>query len=213
MSLRLFHYDEIDSTQNEAMRLLDRNEQPPFLVTTDSQTAGRGRMDRTWHFEKNRSLAFSVVGKMKTTKLGALSLIVGYSIAKFLEPVRLEIKWPNDLILENQKVGGILIESRSVGEWADVVIGVGINLLPLHEATYASIQKKVDAIELASFILDFVENVQIRGGFSSLRKEFEEKLWRNSPQLKILGVTDEGFLVTEENGKMELKTNGEIALV
>jgi len=213
MSLRLFHHESIDSTQNEALRLLDQKKVPPFLVTTDLQTAGRGRLDREWHFEKTRSLAFSLVLRLRASDLAALSLIVGYAIADFLKAQQIQIKWPNDLMIEDQKIGGILIESRSVGDSADVVIGVGLNLLPLQSASYASLKQKVNAEELAGSIMHFVEGVISRGGFKPIRNDFEKKLWKNSSAIKILGVSDEGFLVTEQDGKRELMINGEIAVI
>ena len=112
---------------------------PQMLVAID-QTAGRGRLGRRWHSTPGSSLTFSLALPLHRVDWSGLSLAVGLAVAEALEPGgrRLGLKWPNDLVVADadepaglgRKLGGILIESVSVGEQRAAVIGIGINVLP-----------------------------------------------------------------------------------
>ena len=124
---------------------------PQLLVAID-QTAGRGRIGRRWHSTPGASLTFSLALPLRRTDWSGLSLAVGLAVVEALDPAgtRLGLKWPNDLILREadqdaaprtgRKLGGILIESVSVGEQRAAVIGIGINVVPqpVAEADYGA---------------------------------------------------------------------------
>ncbi len=106
------------------------------LVITDDQTEGRGRLGRPWVSEPGRDLTFSVLLKppILPQEVSLLSLIAGVAITEVLEGLpglagRVRVKWPNDVLIDDKKVCGILLESsfRGAGvEW--VVIGIGLNV-------------------------------------------------------------------------------------
>ena len=108
--------------------------QSPLLLAAEIQTAGRGRAGRSWRSAAGDSLCFSLAWRFQgaLARLSGLSLAVGVAVAEALRaqgwPVRL--KWPNDLLLEGAKLGGILIEtvSRAADDGAWAVIGVGLNV-------------------------------------------------------------------------------------
>ncbi len=114
----------------------------PGLLVAEEQTAGRGRQGRGWNSAPGRSLTFSLGLPMAPAQWGGLSLAVGVALAEALEPEpatpRLLLKWPNDLWLRDaaapsggRKLGGVLIETVAVGRHRRVVVGVGLNVLPL----------------------------------------------------------------------------------
>ena len=130
----------------------------PRLLVAQMQTAGRGRAGRVWHSAPDAALTFSLAWKFQcpVQQLAGLPLAVGATLAETLlglgQPVQL--KWPNDLLLGNAKLGGILIETVAhktglhtfAGTWA--VIGIGLNLaLP---AALASQFGSADASALAA---------------------------------------------------------------
>jgi BirA family biotin operon repressor/biotin-[acetyl-CoA-carboxylase] ligase len=127
-------YDSIDSTNAQAMRLIERGEPLPLLVLAERQTAGRGRRGRKWvsPFGENLyySLAMRVDGGMR--RLEGLSLLVGLAVVKMLREMGINgagLKWPNDVLVGGRKLAGVLLELT--GDPADVchvVIGVGINV-------------------------------------------------------------------------------------
>ncbi len=124
---------EVDSTNSELMRRARSGQMAPVLLVAERQTAGRGRLGRGWRSAPGESLTFSLGMKLAPAKWSGLSLAVGVSLAETLHP-RIRLKWPNDLWVDDRKLGGILIETASFGNGADApryaVIGVGLNILP-----------------------------------------------------------------------------------
>lgn len=103
-----------------------------LVVVTDEQTAGRGRMGRSWLSSPECSLTFSLLWKFpEKTELSGLSLAVGVAIAQALEDLGVPgvgLKWPNDIWLDGSKIGGVLIELQFATTHVSAVIGMGLNL-------------------------------------------------------------------------------------
>ena len=122
----------IASTNSELMHRAREGSMDPVLLAAEEQTAGRGRMGKAWHSHRaGQSLTFSLALPLAPVSWSGLSLVVGLSLAEQLHgDVRL--KWPNDLWLHQRKLGGVLVETASVGQGAEgrrlVVIGIGINI-------------------------------------------------------------------------------------
>jgi BirA family biotin operon repressor/biotin-[acetyl-CoA-carboxylase] ligase len=127
------HLAECGSTNTEALAHL-REGGGPLLVSAARQTAGRGRLGRAWQSD-DAALTFSVALPLPAElDLSGLSLAVGCTVADVLDPEggRIRLKWPNDLFLDGAKLGGILIETVPLpAGQRGVVIGIGLNLLPL----------------------------------------------------------------------------------
>ena len=111
-----------------------------LLLVAEQQTAGRGRLGRSWHSRAGAGLTFSLGLCLQPADWSGLSLAVGLSLAESLDPAppecvaadppRIQLKWPNDLWLNDRKLAGILVETASWGALRYVVIGVGINVWP-----------------------------------------------------------------------------------
>jgi BirA family transcriptional regulator, biotin operon repressor / biotin---[acetyl-CoA-carboxylase] ligase len=139
--------DEIDSTNTELMRRARAGRAlDAVLLVARRQSAGRGRMGRPWQSQADDadaapSLTFSLGLPLAPRDWSGLSLAVGVAVAETLDPqgqAGLSLKWPNDLWLQDRKLGGILIETAiAQGEAAAattaaryVVIGIGLNIGP-----------------------------------------------------------------------------------
>lgn len=129
-------FEEIDSTNSEAMRMLLAGEQPPLLCAAGTQTAGRGRFNRRWVSHKCSSITFTLALKPPATAESHLPLypaLAGLAVAQELEDqfgIVSQLKWPNDVLIGRQKVAGILVEAAWQGpRLVGVLIGIGINLL------------------------------------------------------------------------------------
>lgn len=124
---------EIDSSNSELMRRARAGRSEPVLLVAERQTAGRGRLGRGWHSAPGDSLTFSLGLPLAPADWSGLSLAVGVSVAESLHP-DIRLKWPNDLWLDDRKLGGILIETASFGEGGGAsryaVIGIGLNIAP-----------------------------------------------------------------------------------
>jgi len=135
MHYQLIEYDEVGSTLDVAHELAAKGAEAGTLIVAHAQTAGRGRMGRTWRSEPGAGLWLTLIERpADPSALDVLSLRVGLALAPALDPFAealVRLKWPNDLYVAQRKLAGILIEARwreGHPEW--VAIGVGINLRP-----------------------------------------------------------------------------------
>jgi BirA family biotin operon repressor/biotin-[acetyl-CoA-carboxylase] ligase len=125
---------ETDSTQTIAHALAERGTVAGTVVLADAQRAGRGRFGRSWSSAPGAGVWCTVVERPQhPSVVELLSVRVGLRLAEALDAfagARVGLKWPNDLMLERRKLGGILIETRWSGSTiAWVAIGVGINVV------------------------------------------------------------------------------------
>ncbi|MFK7872601.1 MAG: biotin--[acetyl-CoA-carboxylase] ligase [Oligoflexales bacterium] len=121
-------FNTLDSTSNEARRQLEAGVPPSFAIRARQQTQGRGTQGRQW-LSGEGSLALTLV--CSYTSHWAPSLQAGVIVAEWLERcVGLEIglKWPNDLMVRGEKIGGILCETHHTQTGSVLMIGIGINL-------------------------------------------------------------------------------------
>ncbi|MEK7401746.1 MAG: biotin--[acetyl-CoA-carboxylase] ligase [Gemmatimonadota bacterium] len=130
--VEVFH--ETESTLDVAHAMATRGAESGTLVVADRQTAGRGRMGRTWSSAPGAGVWCTVIERPSdTAALDVLSIRVGLGIAEALDAIageRVGLKWPNDLIVAAGKLGGILIETRWSGEAINwVAVGVGVNVV------------------------------------------------------------------------------------
>ena len=124
----------IDSTNMEALRRIEQGARSGLVCTAEQQTAGRGRRGREWISPFARNLYLSVVWEFSqgAAALEGLSLAVGVAVAEALKVFGLppvSLKWPNDLLFDGAKLGGVLLEM--VGDATDncqVVVGIGLNV-------------------------------------------------------------------------------------
>ena len=135
---RLFFYSTLHSTMDEAHRLAQAGAPSGTLVLAETQTKGRGRLGKSWaSFPGNVHASCVLRTPLSYEKLTWLSFTVavaaGHALLPFLKDADLlEYKWPNDILLANKKIGGLLIESgppssnEQKPSW--VVIGLGMNI-------------------------------------------------------------------------------------
>jgi BirA family biotin operon repressor/biotin-[acetyl-CoA-carboxylase] ligase len=127
---RVEHFDEIDSTNTYVK---DRADEPEGLVAlADFQTAGRGRMDRSWVSPPRSSLLCSILltPDLESDQLQLVVALVALSARSALERLsglRAALKWPNDLVVDGDKLAGLLAEIVH-GNELRVVVGIGVNL-------------------------------------------------------------------------------------
>ena len=128
--------DEVDSTNNYAMRLIDDDKaQNGQIVSARLQLKGRGQRSKEWIAARDKSIAMSILVEpnLPLSKMIAFNKAVAVAILQaihnFYPTLKCTIKWPNDIICGDKKAGGVLIENVIRGQqWAHSVIGIGINL-------------------------------------------------------------------------------------
>ena len=112
--------------------LLDEAPARPVLLAAEAQSAGRGRRGRRWYASPGRAVTFSLCRTLRRPprELAGLSLVAGVAVVRALRALgarQAALKWPNDIVVGEAKLGGILVESRRREDTTLAVIGVGIN--------------------------------------------------------------------------------------
>ena len=134
--LSVFRYERLPSTNQVVWELLAAGVEPPFAATARYQTAGRGQWGRTWVSEPGGLYLSAIIAtppapQSDRTAALPLTLAVAWGIAATFQSLNIpvQLKWPNDLLLSNRKLGGILCQQRQRGQQtpAATAIGVGIN--------------------------------------------------------------------------------------
>lgn len=133
MNYTILRFDEIDSTNTEALNQARRGAGEGLCVVARRQTAGRGRHGRAWVSEKDAGLFFSIVLRppleMRFLPLVTLmSAVAVHDALEALYAVECDIKWVNDLHVRGKKICGVLAETCDSARGLAVVVGIGINL-------------------------------------------------------------------------------------
>ncbi len=203
-------FDTLDSTNEEAKRLAKAGGSHGAVIWAKKQSEGKGRMGRAWlSSEGNLFVSVLLQPQKPFAELAQLSFVAAIAaieaIAPLLsEPDSLKTKWPNDILLSDRKLGGILLESfRSEGSdlpW--VVVGVGINVDSYPPRTeFPAICLKDAGVELVSakiilsrFIHHFIERYDQWNskGFTAIRKEWLSQAW-NLKERIIARVPDGNY--------------------
>ncbi len=203
------------------------------LVWTENQTSGRGQLNKKWISEPFKSLTFSIYRQfngllIKPFKLNAVVCLgIIYALKKLSIP-GLSIKWPNDILSENKKIGGILIENFfNKSKIKASVIGIGLNLNQekfekLPKATSLNIitgekwaskiilDALIPLLEEYLFMFDFQD--------SSILDQYQKILWRRNKTVifdmdgklhkgKLKGVDESGMIILQDQEKMINKFN------
>ena len=163
-------FEYLEQTGSTNKDLLARAEGLPefFVLATDFQTAGKGRMDRSWEASPGSSVMASILLRPQFTQssgIGWLSLLTALAITKAISDLGLapKIKWPNDVLIAEKKVSGILAEVAT--DLSCLVIGFGINVnqsaqqLPVDTATSLSIESAA-AVDRDQLLAAVIENIR-----------------------------------------------------
>ncbi len=135
LGVAIRHFEQIGSTNDEAIEAARRGAEHGTLFIADNQTAGRGRRGRSWASAPGENLLFSLLLRpnLDVRTASRLTLAVGLAVrdaAQAYSRDAARIKWPNDVWVGRKKLAGILVESQLSGNRLDsVVIGVGVNVL------------------------------------------------------------------------------------
>jgi BirA family biotin operon repressor/biotin-[acetyl-CoA-carboxylase] ligase len=132
MNFNLVRFDSIDSTNTEALKHARQGADEGLCVIARQQTAGRGRQGRVWASPANAGLYLSIVLRpnLEAKSLPFITLAAAVAVFDTLTDLglRADIKWPNDILVNEKKICGILAETTDTNEGLAVVVGIGINL-------------------------------------------------------------------------------------
>lgn len=239
-----FYYREIDSTNNRALELAADGYPEGTVVVAETQTAGRGRRGRTWYSPPRHGLYLSVIlrPQLPVREIPRVSLVIGVAVAETLEaafqlPAR--IKWPNDILINNRKIAGVLSEVVTGSQGIDcIVTGIGLNINnPLQDfpgdlrtAPTSVLAEKETPVSRVRVLQELLMHLETRyyqlleGNFNGILdkgkslstiigKEVEYDS-QNGPAIgQAVDIDDNGFLlVKDKSGKIHTVTSGEVYL-
>ena len=207
MDFQIIHYQEIDSTNSEAWRLIDRLEAPSnTVIIAKRQTQGRGQRGNTWRSPLG-GLFMSVILQPNLAAANAhqITLWAAWGIAKALNETgaNVKLKWLNDLLIDRRKLGGILTETRiEADKIRYAVVGIGINWtneVPDRAIALSELPTTLSSMdELIEAVLAGVEIGQARSdrdGMQGLLAEYLEMLSDRQVRKTIDGQELQGQII------------------
>jgi BirA family biotin operon repressor/biotin-[acetyl-CoA-carboxylase] ligase len=229
---------ELASTNTTLLERARLGDTSPCLLVAERQTAGRGRLGRTWEAEPGRTLTFSLAWPAEWADWSGLSLVVGLVVAEALDRhgTQLGLKWPNDLWLRHadRKLGGILIETLPIpgGNQRLAVIGIGVNVMPRDEADttplasgYACVQEWQPEATVESVLhqvaAPLVQALQHFGqsGFAPYQSAFDDRdvlqgrrVLAGELEGIVLGVDRHGELLVQTTSCISAVSSGEVSV-
>jgi len=229
----IHEFEELESTNSHALNLA-RNKQifEKEIIVAHQQNGGRGRMDRKWESPKG-NLYFSLIlqPKVLLNKIPQISFIAAVALRKSLEEILrcaqdnknclIQNKWPNDILVNGKKIGGILIENDA----NLVVLGVGVNILSNPKNTIfpatnlAEFAVEISAQKLLEKFLDEFEILYknwLDFGFAGVRNSWLQGAFRLGQEVKInLGekVLIGNFEDIDLEGNLLLKIDDEMVRI
>ncbi|TAE59032.1 MAG: biotin--[acetyl-CoA-carboxylase] ligase [Nostocales cyanobacterium] len=214
-SLHIF--DSLPSTNQKVWELIEQGEKPGCVVIATQQTAGRGQWGRQWISPTGGLyLSVAIAPKLEVINNYQLTLASAWGIASQLRNygVNLGIKWPNDLVLDSRKLGGILTETKvSQGKIHQAVIGVGVNWknpvpetgINLHSWQNHQNFHPISGLEMltATVLLGIESGLNclhnegismLLSGYLNLLTNMGEKVYVNNLLGTVIGVSPQGNL-------------------
>lgn len=228
-----------DSTSSVLMQRAASGAPSGSVLVADCQTAGRGRRGRTWLSAPEASLTFSLLWRFggPVSSLAGLSLAVGVAVAQALEALGAQgvgLKWPNDVLLYDAKLAGILVELISERRGVSTVIGIGLNLrapaaefsLPAAGLALALPDLPDRHAVLARLLVALAAALDrfAAGGFAALQPEWQDRhAWQHRPVRLMqdageeisgicLGADEDGALLIRTPGGIRRFLSGDVSL-
>lgn len=191
---RIHYFTELSSTQETARDLARDGAAQGTVVIAEQQTAGRGRMGRSWHSPAGLNLYCTIILRppIPLGEVPRLSLVAGVAAAQAIEreaPGIVALKWPNDVWLKGRKTGGIIAEAVTTSrqELDCVLLGIGINVNISEDDIPVELRDKATSVRIATghvcdrigianslfSLLDYRYMEVVTRGFDAIRPQWE----------------------------------------
>ena len=232
------YFPLVDSTQNAAREAAHVGAPEGATFVADEQRIGRGRMGRPWVAPAGSSLLLSVVVRPTLERYQRLSIIAALATAEAIEMetrLTVELKWPNDCLIDGKKTGGILVEGEFAGEAPNfAVIGIGINVnldpaavpSPRYQVTSLSRETgaPVSRVRLGQRLLERLEQHYLHTAQNETHRLWQSRLTTLGRRVTVLagdttitGTAENvdalgALLLRTEDGDLRALTAGEVTI-
>ncbi|KXZ38912.1 BirA family transcriptional regulator, biotin operon repressor / biotin-[acetyl-CoA-carboxylase] ligase [Alkalithermobacter thermoalcaliphilus JW-YL-7 = DSM 7308] len=236
----IIYFETIDSTNDYAKKIAKKSSEGTIVIS-EEQTKGKGRMGRFWHSSKKDGIYMSIILKPDILPNDApiITQIAGLSVVKALNKLNVDakIKWPNDILINNKKVCGILTEmSIEIDRIDYIVLGIGINVKTLDfsediKNIATSILKEgynLNRLDIITLVLDEFENLYLdyintknKQIIANMCKEYSALIgkdiyviqFNDRKRAKCIDINKEGNLIVQyEDGSIKELISGEVSI-
>lgn len=233
--------EEVDSTNNVLLNKAFNFDKDGTVVLSEKQLQGRGRKDRVWYSSKGVNLTFSILLKDRDfsgRRINLINFASSLAVAMAIEnlhQLKIELKWPNDVLINRKKSAGILIDSSSAGKKIEkVVIGIGINVnqtsfqgnfkIPptsIKEESGANIEREMllaEVLNIFEEVLQWIDDKpdEILKDWKARCRMIGEKISVTEGDQVRYGIfddiDDEGFLILKTGRKFEKIFFGDVSI-
>ena len=240
-NIEIFVSQSTGSTNDDAKNFLSEQSSLLSIHASEQQIAGKGRNGKKWISPKGKNIYLSIgwLSNLKYSQLDGLSLAIGTILASSLNELtqnQVGIKWPNDLLIKEKKISGILIETIDVNNQVGVVIGIGINVHMSEEEgkeidqSWISLDELTESINDRNEIIGDIVNkvfqltsVFTEEGFEPFKSDYEsldiligKKCTVNFEGIhkivEVLGVNDKGEMLVKEGSEYLTLRYGEVSI-
>lgn len=207
----ILNFPEVESTNELAFKLIKENRAfNNFIITADSQTKGRGRQDRNW-ISPVGNLYLSLILQFEDNKrITDYSFLTACAIGETLRSYQIETKykWPNDIILNEKKLAGILLQCEKINNVFNLIIGVGLNLTssPEYAISLADYHiSKEDFIKKFTEIFADQQNKYQQFGFRTIKDQWKKHAYKIGEKIKLSNGMEGIFSDIDENANLLLR--------
>lgn len=223
---RLRHFEMVESTSDLCVTLAQTGEPAGLAVLAVRQTHGRGSRGREWQTLPG-NLALSVLLRPSHPEVGHWALLAAVALADALDAAPVQVKWPNDIMLDGRKLGGVLVDTAwaPAGGLAWLVIGFGANLCAAPDLRNVAVMPCAwDARVVAHRVLARLDHWTValaRDGFGPVRQAWLDRgpalgdllrltLGRDQVAGTFAGLADNGALLLQSGGKVRAFATGQV---
>ena len=226
-NLELKTHQLIDSTNDECKRISSNKD--ILVVTADKQTKGKGRKGKKWHSPEGNislSIAFADIGFDMPISI-ATGILVRDALTEVFNLSSIKLKWPNDLVYEKKKIGGILVEKEVFANYTKAIVGIGINLELDKKESWWGDFKDLNGKNLRDKIINRILmkfEILLKNGLDDWKSHWHQSCIHNDAIIsvarnnetikgKYLGINDAGELLLEkETGNIISFSSGEVSI-
>ena len=225
---KIIFKETLDSTNNYAAKLLQAGElSHGTVIMSGEQTAGRGQRGAVWAAEPYKNLIFTcfvAYDKLSVANHQSATHFVSLALIDFLSffGISASIKWPNDILIGNKKIAGVLIENQLENSLLkSSIIGIGLNVNQSEfggfNATSMKLEKEEDYL-IENLALKLIEKLQFRFNqlqfkdLEGLKSDYLNQLWLRNQVSKFedeIGVFEGKILGTDDFGRLIIERNSE----
>ncbi len=236
--MKILHFKRVESTNTTAYRLAEQNAPEWTVVSASVQTQGRGRFGKTWESARG-GLWFSVILRPQApiSLIRLLQFAAANSVWEAIEKnveATVLVKWPNDLMLDSQKLGGILLESKVIAKnLSFVVVGIGVNVnqatgtLPAGATSIFAVTGRTTHLGrlLTSIVEKLQENCRTLQDHDKLMSKWWERCQHRSKSVQVetpgglikgvnVGISHQGQLIVKTlDGNIESVEDGTLRML